>query len=321
MTDPNKINTFFTDSIFNDIDQYAEVARKWDIDFTQLEPGKLNAEMTILTNSDFQILRTSYNKTLIQNGSSPKNLVSFGIPRLSSSHFFWRGKKIEENNICVFPISGEIATESKAGFDVYVVSFPQDYIALACELLDYPFLMRKIINTEVVTVSKISMSRLRTFLEKLFGNLHNQNEFIRDVKFIETIKQEILKQLLITIEAHLNTSKTYPIRLRDQAFTKAKKYILENQSKPFTVQILVEETNVSIRTLEYSFLERFGVTPKAILKAIRLNGVHKELKSTLVKKRIADTATCWGFWHMGQFANDYKKMFGELPSKTLSANK
>ncbi len=26
----------------------------------------------------------------------------------------------------------------------------------------------------------------------------------------------------------------------------------------------------------------------------------------------------WGFWHSGQFASDYKKLFGELPSETVN---
>ncbi|MCK5375915.1 MAG: helix-turn-helix domain-containing protein, partial [Acidobacteria bacterium] len=32
---------------------------------------------------------------------------------------------------------------------------------------------------------------------------------------------------------------------------------------------------------------------------------------------VTDVANNWGFWHMGQFAADYRKMFGELPSQTL----
>jgi len=28
-------------------------------------------------------------------------------------------------------------------------------------------------------------------------------------------------------------------------------------------------------------------------------------------------ANAWGFWHMGQFARDYRRLFGELPSDTL----
>jgi AraC family ethanolamine operon transcriptional activator len=85
------------------------------------------------------------------------------------------------------------------------------------------------------------------------------------------------------------------------------------------VQKLVEETGVSVRTLEYSFLERFGTSPKAVLKSLRLSGANRELISTVEGSiQISDIATRWGFWHMGQFAKDYKKMFGELPSETLT---
>ena len=34
-------------------------------------------------------------------------------------------------------------------------------------------------------------------------------------------------------------------------------------------------------------------------------------------KRVSDVVNDWGFWHMGQFAADYRKLFGELPSETL----
>jgi len=35
---------------------------------------------------------------------------------------------------------------------------------------------------------------------------------------------------------------------------------------------------------------------------------------------VAEIANAWGFWHMGQFARDYRFMFGELPSETLGRN-
>jgi len=30
-------------------------------------------------------------------------------------------------------------------------------------------------------------------------------------------------------------------------------------------------------------------------------------------------ANAWGIWHMGRFAADYRKLFGEVPSETLQA--
>ena len=34
------------------------------------------------------------------------------------------------------------------------------------------------------------------------------------------------------------------------------------------------------------------------------------------KMPIAEIANGWGFWHMGQFAADYRQHFGALPSET-----
>ncbi|CAG9232914.1 hypothetical protein BVI1335_880001 [Burkholderia vietnamiensis] len=30
-----------------------------------------------------------------------------------------------------------------------------------------------------------------------------------------------------------------------------------------------------------------------------------------------DVAAAWGFWHLSQFATDYRRMFGKRPSETL----
>jgi AraC-like DNA-binding protein len=68
-------------------------------------------------------------------------------------------------------------------------------------------------------------------------------------------------------------------------------------------------------------MDRFGVSPKQYIQARRLNGVHRDLcKANLHGKRISDIANDWGFWHMGQFAADYRKFFGELPSEILGEN-
>lgn len=87
------------------------------------------------------------------------------------------------------------------------------------------------------------------------------------------------------------------------------------------MQELCQAARVSERTLQYSFLEYFGVTPKTYLKAIRLNGVRKSLRrADPATTTVTEVAGQWGFWHMGQFAADYRKQFDELPSQTLSAH-
>ncbi len=59
------------------------------------------------------------------------------------------------------------------------------------------------------------------------------------------------------------------------------------------------------------------MTPKAYMKSRRLAAVQTELIRQGPTAVISDIANHWGFWHLGSFASDYKKQFGELPSQTL----
>ena len=97
---------------------------------------------------------------------------------------------------------------------------------------------------------------------------------------------------------------------------KARDYIDAHADEPPAIQDVCRAAGVSWRTLNYAFRETFGVTPKEYLQATRLDGVRKELHQRGPSAKIADIANNWGFWHMGQFAADYRRQFGELPSET-----
>jgi AraC family ethanolamine operon transcriptional activator len=76
-------------------------------------------------------------------------------------------------------------------------------------------------------------------------------------------------------------------------------------------------TKASERTMHYAFIERFSLSPAHYMKIQRLNGVRKELCGEHAPlMNIADVANKWGFWHLGQFARDYRNLFCELPSAT-----
>jgi AraC family ethanolamine operon transcriptional activator len=70
----------------------------------------------------------------------------------------------------------------------------------------------------------------------------------------------------------------------------------------------------SRRKLNYCFQEVLGSSPVKYLRAVRLNGVRRELRAGAAA--VQDVAARWGFWHLGQFAREYRQQFGELPSET-----
>ena len=53
-------------------------------------------------------------------------------------------------------------------------------------------------------------------------------------------------------------------------------------------------------------------------KLISLNGVRSQLKNAdSPYASVQDAAAAYGFWHMSQFAVDYRQLFGERPSETI----
>jgi AraC family ethanolamine operon transcriptional activator len=106
--------------------------------------------------------------------------------------------------------------------------------------------------------------------------------------------------------------------VRAATIARARAHIAAFPHEALTVRDLCRATGASERTLRRAFDEHFGVSPKAYLQARRLHGVRAELRRGSPDAKVVDVANDWGFWHLGQFASDYRRLFGELPSQTLS---
>ncbi|HEX7007327.1 MAG TPA: AraC family transcriptional regulator [Alphaproteobacteria bacterium] len=80
---------------------------------------------------------------------------------------------------------------------------------------------------------------------------------------------------------------------------------------------MVAVSGVSARSLFNGFRAFRGTGPMAYLKRVRLERVRAALAAARDRRTVTEIATAWGFSHLGNFAKDYKKQFGETPSATL----
>jgi AraC family ethanolamine operon transcriptional activator len=87
-----------------------------------------------------------------------------------------------------------------------------------------------------------------------------------------------------------------------------------------TMLELCKVLGASPRKLEYCFRDVLGMPPARYLRLMRLNCAHHDLAHPPgAGMTVQEVASRWGFWHMGAFASDYKRMFGRSPSRTLGA--
>jgi AraC family ethanolamine operon transcriptional activator len=89
------------------------------------------------------------------------------------------------------------------------------------------------------------------------------------------------------------------------------------ENLPITVAELCKRVGVSAPSLYRAFKEEYGVGTKEYIQARILAAVRSELIAASPGTQINDVANKWGIWHMGRFAGNYRKQFGELPSETL----
>ena len=96
-------------------------------------------------------------------------------------------------------------------------------------------------------------------------------------------------------------------------------FLRANITRPIYTDELCKALAVSPRKLHHAFVAVCGVSPQAYLKRRRLLIVHQALRAggpdaPLVKS----VALAHGFWHLGNFARDYRAQFGQSPSDTLA---
>ena len=95
-------------------------------------------------------------------------------------------------------------------------------------------------------------------------------------------------------------------------------YVFAHIDDSLRMKRLCRDVGASARTLEYAFKGIYGIGVMEALRMLRLNEVRKcLLRSPSDEVTVTSAAMDWGFWHLGEFAGAYKRLFGELPSQTL----
>jgi AraC-like DNA-binding protein len=98
---------------------------------------------------------------------------------------------------------------------------------------------------------------------------------------------------------------------------RAEELMHADTSVPLTLGEIAQYAGVSVRSLSQGFQQFRGITPMAMLRAIRLDKVRADLLTAPYGISVTDVATRHGFSHLGRFAGFYRKRFGETPRRTL----
>jgi AraC family ethanolamine operon transcriptional activator len=180
----------------------------------------------------------------------------------------------------------------------------------------------KVLKYNALTLHPSSLRPLKAFYQEIAIMFNTQPSLLMQSKMQSLIMEDFLPLLINTFgkNAQKRQHILKPFR-RYSLVKKAEEISRSYIDKPLTLQKLCEELQTSSSALSCGFQEVFGISPIAYIKIQRLNGVRRALMNSEPNTQtVMNVAQDWGFWNAPHFAKDYKEMFGELPSKTLTSN-
>lgn len=99
-------------------------------------------------------------------------------------------------------------------------------------------------------------------------------------------------------------------------------WIYANLEQPLSVLSLAQQFGTSVRSLQVAFRSRRDCTPMDFVRTARLWAVRNELRqSAPTTQQLRFVASKFGLLHPGRYATQYRKIFGELPSQTITKNR
>jgi AraC-like DNA-binding protein len=304
---------------FRDFDELSASAAGWDLDFVQLDAGQAASCLTQVVAPGVSIQRFRFGHTFFQRGASSPDMCTFGLAESEPNEVSMFGGELTASDLALFRMGGEFESVSPPGFTCVAISVHPDLLEEAFAAIEMPWRRDpSAAESGPLAADPKALQRLRLSATQILDS----HEATMGALDRSELMHELTFQLPIDVALAIQSADGAPRRAetggRDRAFRRAVAMIEDRLEDEITIRGLCEELEVGWTTLVQAFRENLGVTPKVYLRTLRLNRVRRDLLDAAPASPIADAANRSGFWHMGQFAADYRRLFGELPSDTKS---
>ena len=307
---------------FDLFEQLSEEAQGWDLDFRQLGRNKVPFELEQLISSRMLYVRARFDCSFYQKGGSLAGYRTFALQAGSCTPFNWCGQSITRQSLIIFPAGSDYESNTYPGFEAFTLSIEEALLERTAHL-HYQRPLSDFLGTgrEVCNGSPEAVSKIRSVLCALstgIGRWSDSNSCAPRGAQISGLEESLAELILQCLERG-QVKSTAVKRSKRMAALSTALDVIENTPMHFIrLPYVLERVDVSRRTLEHAFQDRFDISPAAYIKALRLKALSKALlygdKREFTVKEVCQQH---GFHHLGQLANDYDNLFGKLPSVTL----
>ena len=303
----------------SDIDDQAANLTQWKQVYEQMTPGHFVGSVHEACFSGVQVFRETTSQAVHESGAPWKGSRAIGVPMRSEGAALFRGQAIDTDALVTLGGDDELDFYTPRGFDILGLVIGESALEAHARQIEHRDIAAAFDGKSVLKPGPGRLDEFRRLLLSVLQSLDANPAALRFGQTQRVLEQSLLCALVaVAVDADDGGAPKLPCSSRQHVVDAAKAYMRDHIDLPITVADLCVELGVSRRTLQYSFQQVLGLNPVRYLRALRLNGVRRDLKAVAPRAgSVLDTAAKWGYWHAGHFVTDYKRMFSELPSETL----
>lgn len=294
----------------------------WQTDYQQLAGGAFESRFDLYRSEQLCVSDQYCSQEMLVAGVPPPEEVALFMVLNRGNRGIFNGRPLAENEVFVMCPGSEGTFRTPPKLRMINLQIPKARLRAALSSMACAEIDQFIPGTHRMTLPQNTISRLSRIAAGVLG-LHSDSCSAERSEITRHEEEEHLITTLVSgLTAGCNSGPKLGLKQRRDCVAKARDYIKAHLTSPLGPETLAREVGVSQRTLEYAFRDVFDITPLRYIKTRRLHATHRLLLEAAPGSfMICDGALKFGFTHPSYFARDYRRLFGELPSETLSRKK
>lgn len=307
-----------------ELEELAQHIKHADIELTQISHAQSPSSLTQVYFENINLQIGHYGAGHMANATSDKERCGMVFKISGDCPTTCNGYDIDDKSFMFYRKNSEYMATTKGSCRWTYITFKPDYLE---ESLLEPLQVQ--LDKERNTSSYLQKIKEEVYLHSFYeivneiSELANSNPCIfQNTDTIKGIECSLVDSQILVLSNTLNSHEKNSDRGRKShefIIRQAIEFLKANSYTPIHVLDLCSALNVRMRTLYYAFQEFYGLSPIRYLRLVRYGRARRDLiNSDPEHTTVTDVAAKWHFWHFGRFSVEYRKLYGESPSETLS---
>lgn len=288
----------------------------WDLRYQQMSSGKFSGRLQQVHLPELTLLREDTNIALHQRGRLASDVYGFAIALTDSNDLFFNGRQVPPCAIMCGK-GDDVDLNTPPQFSLLAIMVKRSLLNPLWDRMYQKPLAPWLEKQLVLETTAIKAQSLRDTQLRVLDYCSANPQLQPDTQALQQLRDEILIEWIEALPPQVDTSDLETLSRKKKVVDRACEVMMSRADEPLSILEICSRVGTSRRKLNACFQEVLGTTPVKYLRSLRLNGVRRALRAAGPDETVQNIASHWGFWHLSQFALDYKKLFGELPSATL----